>query len=84
MGGCCEKDSGAEQPRRNQQNQVNPFKHARNQRIVQDEDGKLTKVSYKPPSDPEAAKLSQAGEAHSLVTHSLLNAPPQSNVTVAQ
>ncbi len=41
-------------------------------RITQDEDGKLTKEKYKPPSDPSA--LENRGEAMSLVTHSLMNA----------
>ena len=35
--------------------EVNPFKPgARDVRIVQTEDGKLEKTTYKPPSDPEA------------------------------
>ena len=35
--------------------EVNPFKPgARDVRIVQTEDGKLEKTTYKPPSDPDA------------------------------
>ena len=41
-------------------------------RIVQTEDGKLEKTTYKPPADPDAELNREP--AQSLVTHSLLNA----------
>ena len=35
-----------------QTGEVNPFSHSRSERIIQNEDGKLQKAPYKPPSNP--------------------------------
>ena len=59
--------------RQKKQQEVNIFKPGdRTVRIVQNEDGKLEKTTYKPPSDPSAVE--NRGEAFSLVTASLMNA----------
>ena len=66
MGCCCPKEEEEEplvdtkkEPRspnsknKKQAGEVNPFKPgARDVRIVQNEDGKLEKTTYKPPNDP--------------------------------
>lgn len=78
MGDACSKpdQNVSEKPKRQtQQREVNPFKPGpRDVRIVQNEDGKLEKTKYKPPSDPTKAKQEKEGEAQSLVTYSMMQA----------